>query len=322
MNKLKCEQAKRIDLVEFLASLGHEPQRIRNQDYWFKSPFRDERTPSFKVNRSRNIWFDFGEGKGGDFIDFGTRYFNCSVSTLLDQLLNSPLSFHPHNLTGNKNQPHSSIPVAPAGEIKDPDFGKILILAERPLASAFLLNYLEKRCIPADVARRFCREIDFKLYYKEYTAIGFQNSKGGFELRNEYFKGSSSPKTSTFYDHGADMVTVFEGFFDFLSFQVLKRDDETLKTNFLVLNSLSFFHRSRSIMDKHQSVCLCLNRDKKGIEFTEQALNWDNKKYKDCCKSLKPGQDLNGWLIDYNTSLSKELLTKETTNQQKISRGL
>jgi hypothetical protein len=75
-------------------------------------------------------------------------------------------------------------------------------------------------------------------------------------------------------------------------------------------------------MDKHQSVSLCLNRDKKGIESTERALVWDNKKYKDCSKSLNPGQDLNGWLIDYKTSLSKELLTKETTQLQKRSRGL
>jgi hypothetical protein len=322
MNKLKCEQAKRIDLVEFLASLGHEPQRIRNQDYWFKSPFRNERTPSFKVNRSRNIWFDFGEGKGGDFIDFGTRYFHCSVNDLLEQLSNSPLSFHPHNPPRNLHPHHSPTSATPAGEMKDPDSGKIVILAERPLASDLLLNYLEKRCIPVDIAQRFCQEVDFKLYNKEYTAIGFRNNKGGFELRNEYFKGSCSPKTTTFYDLGADMVTVFEGFFDFLSFQVLQGKDDTLKTNFLVLNSLAFFHQSRDIMDKHQTVCLCLNRDKKGIEFTEQALNWDINKYKNCCNSLKPGQDLNGWLINYKTSLSKELLTKENTQVQKRSRGL
>ena len=76
MNKLSCKKARELDLVQLLKSLGHEPASVRNQDYWFKSPFRTERTASFKVNRNRNLWFDFAEGIGGDLIDFGVRYFN------------------------------------------------------------------------------------------------------------------------------------------------------------------------------------------------------------------------------------------------------
>ena len=39
------------------------------------SPFKNERTPSFKVSNVKNIWKDFGSGKGGtSIIDFIQAY--------------------------------------------------------------------------------------------------------------------------------------------------------------------------------------------------------------------------------------------------------
>lgn len=83
MSKLSCKDARQLDLVDYLASIGHHPQKIRNQDYWYLSPLRQERTPSFKVSRRLNMWYDHGIGKGGNLIDFGLLYFNCPVSDLL-----------------------------------------------------------------------------------------------------------------------------------------------------------------------------------------------------------------------------------------------
>jgi hypothetical protein len=300
MKKLSCKAARQIDLVEYLAWLGYQPKKIRNQDYWFCSPFREEKTASFKVNRTRNIWFDFGEGEGGDIIDFGVKYFRCSVNELLERLsqkaLSRNFSFHPLSV---------------AGEKKEPGGGKITILNDRALAALPLLQYLQKRCIPVGIAMQYCREIDFELYGKKYTAIGFSNDKGGFELRNENFKGSSSPKATSFFEQGGNEVTVFEGFFDFLSFQALFKNNPTANvTNFLVLNSLAFFHQAKDLMDKHQIVHLYLDRNKQGIEFTKQALSWDEKKYKDLSKSFRQGQDLNDWLIERRSRIASELLTK------------
>ncbi|MBT1687384.1 CHC2 zinc finger domain-containing protein [Dawidia soli] len=87
MGTLTCATARQIDLVYYLASLGYTPAKIRNNDYWYLSPFRDEKTPSFKIDRKLNVWYDHGEGTGGNLIDFGTRYLNarcpiCSTSYL------------------------------------------------------------------------------------------------------------------------------------------------------------------------------------------------------------------------------------------------
>ena len=78
--KLMCADAKQLDLVDYLASLGHQPQKARNQDHWYLSPLQEEKTPSFKVDRRLNMWYDRGTGKGGDLIDFGTLYYRCTVS--------------------------------------------------------------------------------------------------------------------------------------------------------------------------------------------------------------------------------------------------
>jgi hypothetical protein len=36
-----CFSAKQIDLADYLAKLGYWPTKIRNNNYWYLSPFRD-----------------------------------------------------------------------------------------------------------------------------------------------------------------------------------------------------------------------------------------------------------------------------------------
>jgi len=75
---------------------------------------------------------------------------------------------------------------------------KIIVLETRSLTEKSLLDYQQKRCIPVHIANRFCMEVDFLLYGRKQTVIGFQNNAGGFELRGPYFKGNGSPKATSF----------------------------------------------------------------------------------------------------------------------------
>ena len=36
-------------MIDYLSKLGYQPAKIKNNDYWYLSPLREERTPSFKV---------------------------------------------------------------------------------------------------------------------------------------------------------------------------------------------------------------------------------------------------------------------------------
>jgi hypothetical protein len=297
MKKLMSLEAKQIDLVDYLAALGHRPQKIRNKDYWYLSPLREEKTPSFKVNRGINAWYDHGIGKGGNLVDFGILYFNCSVNDFLQHLSdyqNPSISlFHQPSASHNLQASAASFADEKKERVNE---GKIIILEARPLAEISLLKYLEKRHIPLAVAEKFCKEIDFLLYGKTRTVIGFQNNAGGYELRSPDFKGSSSPKDVTFFDHNKEQVNVFEGFFNFLSHQAINKQDSQPLTNFLVLNSLSFFQKQKERMEQHQQIHLFLDRDSAGIKFTQAALQW-SKKYIDQSHTYKKYKDLNEYLI-------------------------
>jgi len=306
MKKLMSLEAKQIDLVNYLASLGHHPQKIRNQDYWYLSPMRIEKTPSFKVNRSLNVWYDHGIGKGGNLIDFGILYFNCTVGDLLNHLSqyqNTPSpSFHQHSSPQNFPASYYS----GADEKKEAaNDSKIIVLEARPLADKSLLEYLQKRSIPLAIAERFCKEIDFVLYDKKRTVIGFQNNAGGYELRSAYFKGSSSPKEVTFFDHGKKQLKVFEGFFNYLSYQTINNRNTSPLTNFLVLNSLSFFQKEKERMENHQQVHLFLDRDNAGIKSTQQALR-SSDKYIDQSDIYRKYKDLNEYLIKEHEQSQKQ----------------
>jgi hypothetical protein len=102
---------------------------------------------------------------------------------------------------------------------------------------------------------------------KNTRLFGFKNNAGGYELRNEYFKGSSSPKYVSYLDNKADTIKVFEGFFDLLTFQSMHQNEQNDPANLLVFNSLSFFERSLLLMEKHQSIDLYLENANRYIVY-------------------------------------------------------
>ncbi len=83
---MTIQEAKEIDMVDYLSKLGHDPVKISGNSYWYLSPLREEKTPSFKVNRQTNRWFDFGDGRGGNLVDFGILYNRCSINRFLRTL--------------------------------------------------------------------------------------------------------------------------------------------------------------------------------------------------------------------------------------------
>ena len=65
MEGTNIDAMRQISLADFLARLGHEPVRRSGNEFWYRAPYRNERTPSFRVNVAKRLWYDFGLGKGG-----------------------------------------------------------------------------------------------------------------------------------------------------------------------------------------------------------------------------------------------------------------
>lgn len=68
---MNIQEAKNIRLIDFLSGLGYNPVIQRGNDVWYKSPFRTEKEASFKVDLHKEVWYDFGLGKGWGHYNVG-----------------------------------------------------------------------------------------------------------------------------------------------------------------------------------------------------------------------------------------------------------
>ncbi len=283
---MTIREAKEIDLVEYLSGLGYEPAEKRGNVYWYHSmlPGREEKTPSFKINRRMNRWYDWGDAKGGNLVDFGVFYYGCSVTEFLQKLgtgisamrITMPVADHQQNLEEDS---------------------KLTILGAGKISSLPLFKYLQTRCIPRTIADQYLSEVRYQIKDRNYYALGFKNDAGGYELRNAHFKGSSSPKDTTFIDNDSDTLCVFEGFFNFLSYRMMDLHKKDSEPNFLILNTTSFFKKSLTKMQAHKEVKLFLDNDKTGDKNIIKALAIDKLKFKDPRSFYSGYNDLNEWLI-------------------------
>ena len=90
---MNIDTAKQIPISDYLHSLGYSPIKQQGNSLWYKSPFREEKEPSFKVNTDLNLWFDFGLGRGGNILSLAKEL--CSTDSL-PYLLEKIASQSPH----------------------------------------------------------------------------------------------------------------------------------------------------------------------------------------------------------------------------------
>lgn len=273
-------EAKQLSIVDYLSSVGITPVRIRKADHWYASPFRSEKEPSFKVNDKLNVWYDHGAGIGGTIIDLGMNLHQCTAKEFLEKIS-----------TGSSYEP--KFHVQKYNDIEQP---KIELLRVGSLNDRQLLDYLAQRRIPPKIADKYCDQVSFKIGRRQYCAIGFQNRSGGFELRNPWFKGSTSPKDISLIKNGSANVAVFEGFFDMLSSTTIPALRQLQrKTDVLVLNSVALMNRAVPIIGAYKNIDLFLDNDSAGQKAKTILAN-EGVHFKDRSDLYKDFKDLNDYL--------------------------
>ena len=202
------KEIKSIPLASFLSQLGHEPTARKGTRLWYKSPLRQEQTPSFKVETTLNCWYDFGLGRGGNIIDLATEmYQSTDLRYLMRCIADSCPVPSVQTVASSYPQRHSA-----------PSMERFEIV---PLEHRALVAYLQERGIPAHIARAKCKEAHYSVNGRFYFAVAFENISGGRELRNRYFKGCRGRKDISYLPWARDgpstECAVFEGFIDYLS---------------------------------------------------------------------------------------------------------
>ncbi|WP_235932425.1 CHC2 zinc finger domain-containing protein [Flagellimonas sediminis] len=254
---MDCEKARNIDIVSTLAKSGHFPVRKTEKEAWFLSPFRTETQASFKVSLKENYWIDFGTFEGGRTIDLIMKMNNCSVKEALERLSGNIDHFSFHWRPNPTKTEHRTNPIQ--------------IIQEKEIEHRALQNYLQSRKISTRTSRKLCGEVHYKIGGRKYFAIGLRNRSGGWELRNRYWKGSTSPKDVSIIGNSFKKLAITEGMFDMLTLMELMPEFGN-SHDLLILNTTAFVKRMISEIGEYESVELFLDRDRTGMRMTELLL--------------------------------------------------
>ena len=257
---------KNISIRQFLARRGILPKYERNGYGMYLSPLREERTPSFKVDYVRNLWYDFGLGEGGTLLTLVMRLERCDSREAVRRLQNGEkrdagsASLSPS--VGERPAVGGPSPVVRLAAVP-----ALRILSDDPLRHPALIGYLVSRGIVPSVAAAFCREVRYEVNGRAFFAVGFRNDAEGWELRSERFKGGSSPKHITTIDNRSDTVIAFEGFMDFLAYLSLKHP-ERLRIDATVLNSVVNLPKAVPFLSRHPVIHTFFDNDEAGRKAT------------------------------------------------------
>ena len=181
---MNIQEAKQIKIADYLQSLGYSPVKQQGNCLWYKSPFRQETEASFKVNTDRNLWFDYGLGRGGNIIALaGVLYASDHVPYLLGKIAEQAPHIRPISFSFRQQASEPSFQHLEVGELTHPA----------------LLRYLQERGINIALAKAQCKELHFTHNGKPYFAIGFRMWREDLKCVTVFSKAVSHPKTSAIF---------------------------------------------------------------------------------------------------------------------------
>jgi hypothetical protein len=249
IEKLNCRTAKSIQLVQILTKLNVPIQKVYGAEIWYLSPFRLEKTASFKINTKKNIWYDHSMGIGGDGIKLIQTLKDCDAKSALEYLS----EIGPETFTFQK-------PEIPEHSSKK---SNLKILNIGAVSDKNLIQYLNKRGIVSEHSISFCKEMEYENAGRKFKSIAFENQSGGYEIRSEKFKSCQGKKDISLMKNGGNNLLIFEGFFDFLSY-LEQPPLRVEKADYLILNSLVNVGKISNILENYRKIFLFLDNDEAG----------------------------------------------------------
>ncbi|RTY75153.1 toprim domain-containing protein [Flavobacterium sp. LS1R10] len=280
---MNSTQAREISIEKVLQNLGCEPTKSNENESWYLSPFRIEKTASFKLNRKINRWFDHGEQKGGNVIDFVIQKFGFSVNEALSYLekFDTFFSFQ------------KQIFETPTKELNSTNHIEKII----PVQHVALIQYLKSRQIHNSKNIEQLKEIHYTINEKNYFALGFQNKSQGWEIRSKYAKICLGKKDISLIHNESKTLRIYEGFFDYLSIIQIQENLIMEESDYLILNSVALLVKNISVLSDYDFIELYLDNDTTGDKYTSLIMGkFENAK--DCRALFHGFKDLNECLVN------------------------
>ena len=305
---------KQISLLSIMAKLGHAPVgQAAGGNYYFLSPFREEKTPSFVVSGPKNVWADFGEAP-----DPGKKVAGGDVLKLVQKLtgFDLPLARLTLRAWASDLATPQELALPPEPELGlSYSTGRVTFSDVRvePISYRSLLQYLASRGINWESLHHNPRTRDHlqQISYRTststrpqpYFGLGWK-TEAGWEVRSKGFQGTIGGKGLTWLlGSKRDEVMVFEGFMDYLSALTYYRHVAFAPT-VLILNSVSLLGEALPTLQQAKLVHWFGDNDAAG----ERALDWLRKVLTRA--RVKAHNDLYRGYKDFNDFLTKTPPTK------------
>ena len=257
MRKFDQEELN-IPIAKVAEALGLREGR---RDFYY-SPMREEKEASLHIDRTKNVWHDHGNGMGGTVAQLVMVTRQCSKREAYEFLRSLDPTIAPEHLPVEK-QPRQ-------------------VKSIRGISCYYLQKYLDIRKIPLDLARQYCKQITTFDPEKgmNYTWVGFPNNAGGWALASPRgLKSSTGGGITTINTEGrvtsvpsSNTVAIFEGFWDFLSWQVMQCSSKP-SCDMLVLNSVANIDKARDYIAAHEKAVCFLDNDEAGQKCTHAVEN-------------------------------------------------
>lgn len=300
MEHLSFEQINRIDLVDFLATIGIQPKKRKAHRYYYLSPLagHPDHRPTFIVNRRQNRWRETTTKQAGSLADLAVRLYDCTIGELTT-ILRAALP-----------------PVPQLRAVKVPDNTPLVTVEQtHPIRSSYLERYLWERRIPLHVARLYCLEAWYSKGKNLYHALAFRSDAGGFELfdRNRHYR--VPPCGPTLIRHQSQSIAVFRHVFDLLTYVAVFAGPIHQLPDLLVLNASIPFPAVQEMIAPYRYKHLFLPNDATGIAFSTLAA----RILPDCHdhRSIYAGYpSLNDWICRIGTSPGPKIPPSPSGKQQ------
>ena len=321
------KEANNISIKDYLNSLGIQPVTEKGSYGMYRSPLREDNTPSFKVDYNANLWCDYGTGEGGTLIDLVMKQNGCNAYGAicrLEQDDTTSFSFHGKDLPERDTKRQAASPIE--------------IRRIQPLQNPALMRYLQERGISPGTAAPYVQEMYYRIGGKPYFALAFRNDSGGYELRNPRFKGSTSKDITHIRQQGEprEKCLVFEGFMDYLSFLTLRMKNcptmpDLDRQDYVILNSTVNVPKAIGVLYPYERIHCMLDNDKSGYEATRAIELEYSYRVRDFSGNYRGYSDLNDYLCgrkqEQKNSTSQAQAIKQETGQraaprQKRGRGI
>ena len=265
---MRAKEARQISIGAFLKSEGFHPANIRQngKELWYSSPIRSgDNHPSFKVDTVKNLWYDFGLGKGGNALDLVCELKNLNIKEALAFLDGSSLLLCPYSVFQKQEK------FLPAGEkekmLGDKNKG-FELLEVSPITHKALLNFLTERKIALHIAKKYLLQVCFKPKTKaeSYYALAWACGDG-YEARNKFFKGFIGTHKNIIELNlkNGNSLSIFEGYMDFLAF-LSHYKKENFENSVIILNTVNLKQKALERIKAYNfsKIYLFLDNDEAG----------------------------------------------------------